>query len=101
MRALLLVPLFFVACLDVSSAPPPTPLCEAEVCEYVSECSRLTTAGWDWRSEGACMDTFTCGEMPEACWEAVMALPCLAKNPRQDEIENHTRAMLVVRKYCR
>lgn len=101
MRALLLVPLFFIACLDETSAPPPAPLtCEQEVCEYVSECSPLTTGGWDWRNQGACMDTFECGERPGACWKAVMNLPCMPKNPRWDQIEKHTRAMVYVRDNC-
>lgn len=97
-----LLSLFLVACLDAPSVPtPPVESCEAEVCEYVSECAPLTTGAWDWRSESACLDTFECGTRPEACWKAVVALPCLPENPRWEDIEEHTRAMVVVRENCR
>jgi|GEM_PF-7119809 len=74
--------------------------CEQAVCAYAPDCSPLTTGGWDWRSEAACLGSFECGAEPEACERAVFALPCLSAPPTWPEIEANTRALLPVRAHC-
>ena len=75
--------------------------CEQEVCAHAPACGALTTGGWDWRSEEACLDTFACGADEVACLDAVLALPCLSDPPTDAELLEHTRSMKLVREACR
>lgn len=97
MRVLLVMPL--LGCLDPSATTKAD--CEAVVCAHVPECSPLTTGTWDLRTESACLDTFRCGDTPDACLDAVLALPCLGEPETWKEIEANTRALERVREWCR
>lgn len=83
-----------------SCADAPSASCEEQACEYVSQCSKLTTSHWDWRTEDACLSTFSCGVYPDICLDAILSLPCLGPSPTLDEIEDHTWAMVYVRHNC-
>lgn len=96
MRHLITALLCLPACLDAA----PATTCEEEVCAYAPACGELTTGEWDWRSEQACLDTFACGQDPDACLEAVMALPCLSSPPTEEEVLAHTRSMKLVKDAC-
>lgn len=97
MKAVLVV-LLLVACGDAPRRAEAT--CEERVCELVPTCSPLTTGTWDWRSETACLESFACGATPAECLLAVEQLPCLSQPPTWDELEAHTRAMVLVREAC-
>ena len=90
-----LLSLTLIACADEVQ-----PSCEDQACSYVSECSRLTAGEWDWRTEGACLSTFSCGIYSDICLDAILSLPCLGDNPTLDEVEDHTWAMVYVRHNC-
>lgn len=94
MRHLLLTVLL-TACVDTPRAS-----CVDQVCAHVPDCAPLTTQGWDWRSESACLASFDCGATPAACLAAIDALPCLPESPTLDDVEAHTRAMVPVREAC-
>lgn len=94
MRIVVMAAVLLVACVD------PVATCEERVCSIVPRCSPVTTAGWDLRSEEACLETFACGATPSACLEAVRALPCLSSPPSWTEIEASTRAFVRVREAC-
>ncbi|MCC7542458.1 MAG: hypothetical protein IT379_39940 [Deltaproteobacteria bacterium] len=82
--------------------PPPAPACEVVACRHVADCAPSLTGGVDWRTEGACLASgWTCYE-PEACLEAVAALPCLPDDrlPTDAELDATTRAFVEVRRSC-
>lgn len=92
-----LLPILLSACV----ADEPRVSCVEQVCAHVPDCAPLTTQGWDWRTEAACLDTFDCGADADACLAAIDALQCLPESPTLDDVEAHTRAMVPVREACR
>lgn len=98
MRYLLTALCLLPACLDDAAKGES---CEAIACAHVPDCSPLTTGAWDLRTEAACLESFACGETPEACLDALLALPCLSDPPTWEEIEANTRALKLVREVCR
>lgn len=87
------------ACLDTHEAGT-DPSCEEVVCAYAPDCAAFTTGTWDMRSERACLETFACGERPDDCEAAMLALPCFSKQPTWEEVEAHTRALEAARAAC-
>lgn len=80
----------------------PYSACEVEVCDYVSVCQARHIGIWDWRTEQACLGSFRCGVTPEACQEAILALPCLDVVGDDVEVvtEENRLGWVDVRKVC-
>lgn len=98
MRILLALTVLLTGCLDDTAGDALD--CEQLVCAHVPYCSPLTTGGWEMTSEAACLDTFACGATPDACLDAMLALPCLSEPPTWDELEANTRALKLAREVC-
>lgn len=94
-------PLLFTIALAACVADEPRASYKSQVCAHVPDCAPLTTQGWDWRTESACLDTFDCGATADACLAALDALPCLPAEPTLDDVEAHTHDMVSVREACR
>lgn len=73
---------------------------EQAACAYVPLCSPLTTGAWDWRDEGACLASFTCGAADGACLDALEAMPCLSEPPTYEEQVANLRALKLVKLAC-